>query len=48
MTYRNDLIQQKALTISLIKFHNTFSYFCSNATKVSDNFRKRLFPTTIY
>ena len=42
MSYINDLNQQKALTISLIKFHNTFSYY------VSDNFCKRLFPTTIY
>ena len=37
MSYRNDFNQYKPLTISLIKFHNTFSSFCSNVTKVSDN-----------
>ena len=47
MSYRNDLPQQKALTMSLIKFHNTV-YFCSNFTKVSNNFCKCSFPTNIY
>ena len=37
MSYRNDFNQYKALPISLIKFHDTLSYFCSNVTKVSDN-----------
>ena len=33
MSHRNDLSQQEALTMSLIKFHNTFSYFCSDVKK---------------
>ena len=40
MSYRNGLNQQKALTISLIKFNNTFSYYVTN---VSDKFCKHLF-----
>ena len=38
MSHRNDLSKQEALTMSLIKFYNTFSHFCSNVKKFSTIF----------
>ena len=46
MSYRDDLNKQKALTISIIKFHNTF--FGSNVTKVSDKSSRINFPDFNY